>query len=202
MKNWREFQHFRSGDRHVIWIKLYRKILDDLEWHALDGDTAKGLVMLWLLASEKDGELPDLKTIAFRLRMSEAKCKSLISNLSHWLDQDDIKPISNGYKPDDLDKEEEEDKEKRREEIALTPSGVRAIGSGEVLITIPDNKGQEIPICKGFVDELEKAYPIVDALQTLREIRAWTIANKAKRKTASGMSRFVQSWFAREQNRG
>lgn len=86
--------------------------------------------------------------------------------------------------------------------LAASPTGLLAIGEGEELLKIPDNRSQEIAICKTFVTELEVAYPAVDSLATLREIRAWCVANPEKRKTRKGMARFVNAWFAREQNRG
>lgn len=92
IKNWARFQHFK--DRKPPWIKLYRDLLDDLKWHELDSEAAKVLVMLWLIAAESDGELPDFKELAFRLRITERSIKSIVSRLSHWLVQDDIKPIS------------------------------------------------------------------------------------------------------------
>lgn len=92
VKNWHKFQHFK--DRRPPWIKLYRDVLDDIKWHELDGDSAKSLVMLWLIASENDGILPDSKELAFRLRTSKKSIESIISKLSHWLYQDDIKTIS------------------------------------------------------------------------------------------------------------
>ena len=92
VKNWHKFQHFK--DRRPPWIKLYRDILDDLEWHTLDDKAAKVLVMLWVIASENDGDLPDTKTIAFRLRMDELAVINCCSKLSHWLILDDITAIS------------------------------------------------------------------------------------------------------------
>ena len=112
IKNWHRFQHFK--DRRPLWIKLYRDILDDPEWHTLDPSSAKALVMLWLVASENGGELPTPKVIAFRLRMPEQKILSIISTLSHWLDCDDINTISSGYQVDALEKRREET-EKRRD---------------------------------------------------------------------------------------
>jgi hypothetical protein len=53
VKNWKKFQHFK--DRSPPWIKLYRDLLDDPDWHELSGDEAKALVMIWLVASENDG---------------------------------------------------------------------------------------------------------------------------------------------------
>ena len=98
IKNWRKFQHFKN--RRPPWIKLYRDLLDDPEWHDLDPAAAKLLVTLWLLASEdekQEGRLPDLKTIAFRLRLTEKEAKQRLAQVSNWLDQDDITTISPRY---------------------------------------------------------------------------------------------------------
>jgi len=109
IKNWKKFQHFR--DRKPPWIKLYRDLLDDREWHNLEPKASKMLVMLWLLASENDGELPDHETIAFRLRLSVQQVKHDISRLSQWLEQSDIKAISSGYQDDPLETETETETE-------------------------------------------------------------------------------------------
>ena len=99
VKGWDKFQHFK--DRRPPWIKLYRDILDDIEWHVLDGDSAKNLVMIWLLASEgKNGELPPVKELAFRLRVSESRVKSIVSKLENWLEQDDSEMVSERYQDD------------------------------------------------------------------------------------------------------
>jgi hypothetical protein len=50
---------------------------------------------MWLLASETDdGSLPAIKEIAFRLRTTETRIKSVLTKLSPWLLQDDINGIS------------------------------------------------------------------------------------------------------------
>lgn len=98
IKHWRKFQHFK--DRRPPWIKLYRDLLDDRDWHLLEPAAAKFLVNLWLLASEDEtqqGGLPDLADIAFRLRLTETQTKQRLSQVSKWLDQDDIATISPRY---------------------------------------------------------------------------------------------------------
>ena len=112
IKNWTKFQHFK--DRRPPWVKLYRDILDDIEWHELDPLAAKVLVMLWLIASEDDGRIPDTKTLAFRLRLTEVKTKEVVIKLSHWLEQDDINVISERYQHDPLETERETEKEKEK----------------------------------------------------------------------------------------
>jgi len=113
IKNWTKFQHFK--DRRPPWVKLYRDILDDLEWHELDPLAAKVLVMLWLIASENDGCIPDNKTLAFRLRLTEVKTKEIIIKLSHWLEQDDINAISDRYQSDRPERETETETETKKE---------------------------------------------------------------------------------------
>src|SRR5262245_56042840 len=86
IKNWHEFQHYTQRD--PPWIRLYRRILNDREWHLLSGDDAKTLVMLWLVASEKEGMLPNSQDIAFKLRMKEKDVPFVLERLSHWVEHD------------------------------------------------------------------------------------------------------------------
>jgi hypothetical protein len=92
IKDWNKYQHYKHRD--PPWIRLYRGLLNDREWHNLDGDDAKALVMLWLIASEREGNLPSVQDLAFRLRMTEARCASMLSRLDHWLVQDASTPLA------------------------------------------------------------------------------------------------------------
>src|SRR5215469_8864352 len=110
IRNWNTFQHYKQ--RRPPWIKLYREILDDKEWSALSGEAAKGLIMLWLIASENDGYLPDSKTLAFRLRISENRVTALLSDCSHWLEADASNMLAGCYQDASPETEEETEKEK------------------------------------------------------------------------------------------
>ena len=104
---------------------MYRDILDDVEWHELSGDDSKTLVMLWVIASENLGELPDIKTMAFRLRTSTKQLESAVKRLSHWLIteryQDDIK-VSQINSVAEVSDHQEREREKEKE--TDTPNGV------------------------------------------------------------------------------
>lgn len=123
IKNWSKFQHFK--DRRPPWVKLYRDILDDMEWHELEPLASKVLVMCWLIASEDDGNLPNVKTLAFRLRMTEKQTIDCISKLSHWFEQPDNDVISTRYQDDlpETERETEKEKEKKATKVAA-PEGV------------------------------------------------------------------------------
>lgn len=88
IRNWSEFQHYQTGRGAPPWIKLYRKLLNDKEWFSLPADAAKTLVNLWLLAAETNGQLPDIETIAFRLRIDSKLLAKHLSLCSHWISDD------------------------------------------------------------------------------------------------------------------
>lgn len=80
VKGWDKFQHFK--DRRPPWIKLYRDILDDMEFHNLSASAAKSLILIWLIASESDGHVSgDISKLAFRLRATKEETEKVLIEL-------------------------------------------------------------------------------------------------------------------------
>ena len=135
IKNWKKLQHFK--DRTPPWIKLYRDLLDDPDWHDLEGIDAKLLVGLWLIASEDEthnGTLPSLRKLAFRLRIQEVYLEQAFTRLSHWLIRDDIGSISGRYQDDAPETETETETEKRKDPTQeMKPMGEPVPSSRESL---------------------------------------------------------------------
>jgi hypothetical protein len=183
IKNWTKFQHFK--DRRPPWVKLYRDILDDLEWHELDPLAAKVLVMLWLIASEDDGRIPDTKTLAFRLRLTEVKTKEIVSKLSHWLEQDDINVISTGYQLDlpERETETETEVEKEKETKAKAPEGV----SPEVWDSfVKQRKASRAVITTTVIKSIQKE----------ADKAGWTLEQALSECAARGWRGFKADWVA------
>lgn len=80
IKNWKKFQHYKH--RCPPWIKLHVHILNDRKFCALSHDSKCLLMLLWVLASENEGKIPnDIDEIRFRLRdntINESDLKLLI----------------------------------------------------------------------------------------------------------------------------
>ncbi len=193
IKGWVKFQHFK--DRRPPWIKLYRDILEDPDWHELDGDTAKILVALWLLASEDDeqqGQLPDARRLAFRLRISETKVNQALTKLSHWLEQDGINTISSGYQDDapetetetETETEIETKKEKREIQKALPcPDSVNPATWSDFLQV---RKAKKAPVTAAAISGIE------------REARkaGWSLEKALLECCARGWAGFKADWVA------
>lgn len=67
-------------------------------------------------------------------------------------------------------------------------------------ISLSLNTGEEYLILKEQVGEWEKLYPAVDVKQELRKMRGWLQANPSRRKTKSGIMRFVNNWLSKAQD--
>jgi hypothetical protein len=180
VKNWGKFQHFK--DRRPPWIKLYRDLLDDLEWFELDATSSKHLINLWLIASEFEGKLPSVEVLCFRLRLKKQEVTSILSKLSHWLEQDDISMISEVYQDDSTETETETEKN---------------VSKG-IIFNSKNN-------CFENIDEVQKilwkeAFPAVNFDIELTKAVLWLKDNPTKKK--SNYARFLSSWFSRCQDSG
>ncbi|MDP1774237.1 MAG: helix-turn-helix domain-containing protein [Methylobacter sp.] len=77
------------------------------------------------------------------------------------------------------------------------------IGSPQAVIKIPLNiSGTFHEIFESDIEKYSGLYPAVDVMQKLRNMVGWSDANPTKRKTKGGVKRFINSWLAKDQDRG
>lgn len=69
-----------------------------------------------------------------------------------------------------------------------------------ICIPLNDKSVYDVPLDK--IDIWKTTYPAVDVEQELRKMVAWSHSNPTRRKTRRGVNRFINSWLAREQDRG
>ena len=70
------------------------------------------------------------------------------------------------------------------------------------VIAIPLVNGTEHPVTEADISEWSAAFPAVDVVQTLRNVREWNLSRPRNRKTARGVRAHITGWLAREQDRG
>lgn len=98
-------------------------------------------------------------------------------------------------------------KERKGEETKEENTGTEPFGSdpddSEIFIRIQTNRNDEnYPVLKADILEWKELFPAVDVEQEIRKMVAWSKANSKKRKTKSGMKRFITAWLSREQDKG
>lgn len=88
-------------------------------------------------------------------------------------------------------------------DISILPGAVPAPGQqAAVFIEIPLNDGSMYPVLTDDIQIWATLYPAVDVPTQLRKIAGWNDAHPQKRKTARGIKAHINSWLAREQDRG
>lgn len=70
------------------------------------------------------------------------------------------------------------------------------------VITLPLNTGKEYSVTQADINTWAELYPCVDIMQELRKMKGWCMSNPKKCKTANGIKRFINTWLAKEQDRG
>lgn len=65
---------------------------------------------------------------------------------------------------------------------------------------VGDSAVTEWPLYQSKIDQYRESYPGIDPLAECRKARQWCIDSPAKRKTAGGMTRFLNAWMERAQN--
>lgn len=110
--------------------------------------------------------------------------------------------IPNGYQMETQYSKGEISKEKlSRDKTYCTEPENSASVPATVIELILNNKSL-YPITQQDIDEWSSLYPAVDVMQELRKMKGWLDANPTKRKTSRGIKRFVNSWLAKEQDKG
>lgn len=106
------------------------------------------------------------------------------------------------------DIEEDRDLEEERDNSSLLPGAETApahqktqAATSPVIITILLNDKTEYPVRETDVDAWKELYPAVDVMQELRKMKGWADANPTKRKTKTGIKRFINSWLSKEQDK-
>lgn len=64
------------------------------------------------------------------------------------------------------------------------------------------NDGAEWKPTEALVAEYVRLYPNVDVKQQFNEMRSWCLSNPDRRKTKRGITRFINNWLSKEQNKG
>lgn len=70
----------------------------------------------------------------------------------------------------------------------------------EPIIKLELNDKSLYPVYKLDIDRYSELYPAVDVIQEFRKMIGWLDANPTKRKTKSGVKRFINSWLSKAQD--
>jgi len=114
------------------------------------------------------------------------------------------KPLAKGLAKGLANQEQEQEQEQEQKEDSSEPASTRQ-SEPVTSWVFPVNGNPVVPewaLPAKLYHVLKESYPGVNLDEELRKARAWCEANPKSRKTAGGMSRFLNSWMSRNQNNG
>jgi len=91
--------------------------------------------------------------------------------------------------------------EKERERDNMSGAKICTEPTEDIFIKLLLNDNSEFPISKNQVKEWIELYPAVNVDRELKKMKGWLSANRKRRKTKSGIIRFVNAWLARQQDK-
>jgi len=169
---------------------------------------------------EQDSELPDKdgsytvhertekglsigKKKVFRERQSEAQGMHGASTRQARLIPDSLNLIPDCSPSENLCTEQKLDANSgnTKKHDAIIPGDVgsakTAAKDADIVIEFPLNTKAMYPILRENYASWCELYPAVDVMCELRKMRGWLDANPKKRKTSSGVMKFVNGWLAK-----
>ena len=128
-------------------------------------------------------------------------------------EKEDTNEIQNGYKSntnviqnDTKKRKEKERQEKENKEkdfintFCAEPKD--SVQEEKAVIELQLNDKSQYPVYKEDIDRWGELYPAVDITRELRKMVGWIEANPKKRKTRTGIKRFINSWLSKAQDKG
>lgn len=114
------------------------------------------------------------------------------------------KQNANAMQNDTKESKEKESKENKEKDIINTscsePKGSKL--EEEIIIELTLNDKSKYPVCNADIEKWGELYPAVDVIQELRKMEGWIEANPQRRKTKTGIKRFINSWLSKVQDKG
>lgn len=108
----------------------------------------------------------------------------------------------NGKKGGRPKKATQTETEPKAEEKQTKPKEPKVIEELADVESIPLNNGTEWKPTVNQYAEYCRLYPNVNVEQEFRNMRGWCLGNPSRKKTPSGVKRFVTNWLSDEQNKG
>lgn len=156
----------------------------------------KGVYALILMTLSQDEE-HNTEVSSKRAMAGAMGGKQKVANLANaTFASEDVANEANAFnKSKSKNKSKEKDKDNYKDDVSGEPSS-------PPVAQIPLNDGSMFDITEEFTAEMEKLYPAVDVRQEYRNMIGWCVGNPSRRKTRSGIRRFITSWLGREQDKG
>ena len=197
--NWETYQHYHT--RKPPWIKLYWSLLCSPNVAGLSDACKHHVVAIMLLASQHDNKIPFIKSWIAKVIHAESRINwdAVLSCGLIECYQD-----ASTLQASEVPRVYKEDKETYKEEesrVDNASSDTKSLSAEDIFTEIPcSGSSHQFQVSKTYILQMKELYPGIDVETETLHAKAWCINNPLKRKTNSGIPRFLGSWYTKAQN--
>ncbi len=205
VRNWRRWQSYRKDRGQPPWIKLHRRLMRNKDWISLTDAQRGQLAMMWLLAADNDGFIPDSASLVRKLCFMETEPDFKVFADKGFLHLGATAASGRRQSDSPKAKAETEAEAEAEKSCPVTPKRGRPgpAAASPVLVEFPTKgKTRTWAFREIHRTQLLQAFPDLDVLGEIQRAATWCQCNPTKQKTESGMPRFLFAWLERTQNSG
>lgn len=169
--------------------------LEAIEIYTLDGTEPEGLDPVGEILFESMRKEMDIDRDKY-----EKMCERNRKNSPHASQSSPVE--SSGVQSNPVDTDRRQKTEDSRQKTELIDSEKSVEPSSPPVASFLLNDGTEFEVTQEIYNTLANTYPAVNTMQQLKQISTWCFANPTYRKTRKGAMRFLNAWFARQQDKG
>lgn len=188
--------------KQVLKFLLERSLLDSTLFQSDTIITSQGIQRRFQSAVKTRAMKSEIQVDGQYWLLSEQETQPFIK-CTHNPDNSEKNGSYSGNNPDNSEKNDIKESKVKESKVnkkyCVEPENP---SSAPPTISLPLNDKTEYGITQEDIEHWKGLYPAVDVMTELRKMRGWCESNPTKRKTRRGIVRFINSWLAKEQDRG
>lgn len=205
-------KNYHTDNKAFVMYKEWEELFE-----ALDKDEEVSQLIKALFAFAKRGEEAEfsgaLKIAFITMRSAierdgkkwEQKCDRNSENVrKRWNKNNttEYERIQTNTNDTDKDKDKDKDKDNDNDNDNVNEAYESKSADSRIFISLLLNDGSKYEVTETEIEEWSELYPAVDVKQDLRMMKGWIDSNPSRRKTRTGIKRFITNWLAKTQNSG
>ena len=197
IRNWDKWQSYRKDRGQPPWIKIHREVMRNPEWVALTDGQRGQLVSLWLLAADRNGEIPDCPTLIKRLCYMDSEPDLQLFVTKEFIICDaSMTPTRRQSDQPEAEKKQKQSREDKRKNRRFTPPSPEEVAeyAKSISFNLDGNHFVDYYATRGW--ELGKGRKMKDWKACVRTWKNNGHGNGAKPEAKSG----AQQWLEEQES--
>jgi hypothetical protein len=201
VKNFEKYQHYSK--RRPPWIKIYFALLSDPDFAGMTSASKMHTIAIMMLASQHDNKIPFNKKWISQVIVAQERINwdEVLSSGFVICYQSASATLASGKQTASTDTEVQKNRSTDTE-VQIASSDKISLSAEELFCELPCvGNGRKYLVSKEYIAQMKPLYPGIDIEKETLRAKGWLINNPSKGKTHQGMTRYLNQWYSRSQDK-